>query len=185
MKRSTSWNQLMTNQNVAWMDERGTWLFYLGMLLLTRYSVGVTMGVPNGAAWTVVLIGHSIVTGYLFHLKTGSLLTWEDDGGKYDRLTYWEQIDGGREYSHNKKFLTVVPLMLLFLVYEATETRMFAINFFFTLIITLPKLPVFGAKKKKHRRGQSGSYALLFKKDEDEEDEEVQAKCVEGGWEKW
>lgn len=29
---------------------------------------------------------------WLFHLKTGSLLTWEDDAGKYDRMTYWEQV---------------------------------------------------------------------------------------------
>jgi hypothetical protein len=26
------------------------------------------------------------------HTNTGSLLTWDDDGGKYDGMTYWEQV---------------------------------------------------------------------------------------------
>jgi hypothetical protein len=51
----------MVNPNTAWINERGTWLFYLGMLLLTRYSVFI-FGIKTDAAWTSVLIGHSIVT---------------------------------------------------------------------------------------------------------------------------
>jgi hypothetical protein len=31
---------------------------------------------------------------------------------KYDRLTFWEQIDNGMQYTLNKKFLTVIPIVL-------------------------------------------------------------------------
>ena len=31
---------------------------------------------------------------------------------KYDRLTFWEQLDGGQQYTLNKKFLTIVPIVL-------------------------------------------------------------------------
>jgi hypothetical protein len=31
---------------------------------------------------------------------------------KYDRLTFWEQLDGGTQYTLNKKFLTIIPIVL-------------------------------------------------------------------------
>lgn len=51
----------MVNPNTAWINERGTWLFYLAMLVLTRYSVFI-FGIKTDAAWTSVLLGHSIIT---------------------------------------------------------------------------------------------------------------------------
>ena len=38
---------------------------------------------------------------------------WENtDQGKSRRLTHWEQIDSGHQFSDTKKFLTVVPVIL-------------------------------------------------------------------------
>lgn len=31
---------------------------------------------------------------------------------KYDRLTFWEQLDAGQQFTLNKKFLTIVPIVL-------------------------------------------------------------------------
>jgi hypothetical protein len=65
------------------------------------------------------------------------------------------------------------PLTLLcrlFLAYETCTTPLFAVNLAFTLAVTIPKLPVFGSKKKKHRRGQSGSYAFLNKVESDDDE---------------
>mmetsp|Transcript_46767 Transcript_46767/g.113926 ORF Transcript_46767/g.113926 Transcript_46767/m.113926 type:complete len:175 (+) Transcript_46767:294-818(+) len=166
----------MPNQNVAWLNERGTWLFYMCMLCLVRYIMFV-LRISNALAWTTLVVSHSVVTFWLFHVKTGSLLTWEDDGGKYDRMTYWEQIDGGLHYTSNRKFLMIVPLVLLFFAYEACSQNAFLVNLVFTFLVVIPKMPLF-AKKPRHRRGQSGSYNVLFQSfaDQVEEEEEVEEK---------
>ena len=101
----------MTNPNVSWINERGTWPFYILILGIVQYTCFV-WGVPSDIAWSLVLIGHAMVTYYLFHCKRGLLLSWEDKNGKYDKMTYWEQIDGGRHYSSNRKFLMIVPMIL-------------------------------------------------------------------------
>lgn len=55
------------------------------------------------------------------------------------------------------------------MAYETCTMGLFAVNLAFTLLVTVPKLPVFGSKKTKHRRGQSGSYAFLNKPDDGED----------------
>mmetsp|Transcript_43184 Transcript_43184/g.86647 ORF Transcript_43184/g.86647 Transcript_43184/m.86647 type:complete len:165 (+) Transcript_43184:151-645(+) len=133
--------QVEENRNVAWINERGAWWFYL-LLLALAYWVCFVIGFPNDVAMSAVLIGHSLVTFWLIHWKKGSLLTWEDDSGKYDRLTYWEQIDGGREHTANRKLLRVVPMILLFLAYRATEGQgwLFNVDLVLSLIVIVPKL---------------------------------------------
>lgn len=37
---------------------------------------------------------------------------FEGESGKYDALTFWEQIDKGQQFTDNKKFLTVIPVVL-------------------------------------------------------------------------
>ncbi len=54
--------------------------------------VFVVAGIANDLAWSCVIVGHALITYWLIHYKRGSLLTWDDDGGKYDGMTYWEQV---------------------------------------------------------------------------------------------
>ena len=49
-------------------------------------------GISSDMAWCAVISSHSLITFWLIHHKKGSLLTWDDDGGKYDGMTYWEQV---------------------------------------------------------------------------------------------
>lgn len=51
------------------------------------------------------------MTFYLFHWKKGSPFPAEDQG-HYDNLTWWEQMDSGRQLTRNRKFLTLVPVIL-------------------------------------------------------------------------
>jgi hypothetical protein len=101
----------MPNQNVSWINDRGTWPFYIFTLALLRFACFV-FGLQSDVAWTIVLVCHSLATYWIFHLKRGLLLSWENTNGKYDKMTYWEQIDGGRHYSSNRKFLMIVPMIL-------------------------------------------------------------------------
>ncbi|KAJ1485181.1 hypothetical protein T484DRAFT_1794542 [Baffinella frigidus] len=79
----------LRNYNVEWLDGRGTWWFYLGAIFCSRYF------------WI-----------WLLHFKKGSLLTWDDNAGKFDDMTYWEQIDQGVLNTSNRKFLIICPLVL-------------------------------------------------------------------------
>ncbi|MFS7913611.1 putative ORMDL family protein [Helianthus anomalus] len=51
------------------------------------------------------------ITYHFFHWKKGT--PFADDQGIYNRLTWWEQIDSGKQLTRNRKFLTVVPVVLL------------------------------------------------------------------------
>ena len=46
----------------------------------------------------------------MFHFVEG--VPFESNSGVYDRLTMWEQIDGGAQYTPAKKWLTSLPIML-------------------------------------------------------------------------
>lgn len=50
------------------------------------------------------------VTYHFFHWKKGT--PFAEDQGIYNRLTWWEQIDNGKQLTRNRKFLTVVPVVL-------------------------------------------------------------------------
>ena len=47
----------------------------------------------------------------LFHLTKGTPFD-DDSQGKMRNLTFWEQIDGGVQFSATRKFLTAVPVLL-------------------------------------------------------------------------
>ena len=51
------------------------------------------------------------ITYHFFHWKKGTPFA-ADDQGIYNRLTWWEQIDNGQQLTRNRKFLTVVPVVL-------------------------------------------------------------------------
>lgn len=50
------------------------------------------------------------VTYHFFHWKKGT--PFSEDQGIYNRLTWWEQVDNGKQLTRNRKFLTVVPVVL-------------------------------------------------------------------------
>ncbi|GAU47193.1 hypothetical protein TSUD_350580 [Trifolium subterraneum] len=65
----------------------------------------------------------SLVTYHFFHWKKGT--PFADDQGIYNRLTWWEQVDNGKQLTRNRKFLTVVPLVLS-LSYNAVDRYLIA-----------------------------------------------------------
>uniref|UniRef100_M8BNJ6 Uncharacterized protein n=1 Tax=Aegilops tauschii TaxID=37682 RepID=M8BNJ6_AEGTA len=50
------------------------------------------------------------ITYHFFHWKKGT--PFADDQGMYNRLTWWEQRDNGKQLTRNRKFLVVVPVVL-------------------------------------------------------------------------
>lgn len=98
-------------------------------------------GVSQETSWTLTNIGYMFGSFLMFHWVRG--IPFEFNGGAYDNLNMWEQIDNGDQYTPTKKFLLCVPI-LLFLVsthYTHYDLTYFTINFLATLAVVIPKLP--------------------------------------------
>ncbi|MBA0554033.1 hypothetical protein Golob_013166, partial [Gossypium lobatum] len=70
-----------------------------------------------------------------------------DDQGIYNGLTWWEQIDNGKQLTPNRKFLTVVPVVLFlarYLIASHTTGYQNPLLFFNTLavfVLVVAKFP--------------------------------------------
>jgi len=71
------------------------WAFLSVILLLTWLAASAALGDAPGPAWTLVHLAHAAVSFYLLHWAKGSPVP--ADQGKYDALTFWEQVNRGRE----------------------------------------------------------------------------------------
>jgi hypothetical protein len=61
------------------------------------------------------------------------------------RETHWEQLDSGKYWTDQKKFLTLAPIVLFFLtcLYTQNSEAHFVINFVSLVVVTAPKFPIF------------------------------------------
>ncbi|CAL5356341.1 unnamed protein product [Camellia sinensis] len=98
------------NRNTEWFTYPGVWTTYILILFFSWLVVHSVFGCSPGMAWTIVHLCHFLVTYQFFHWKKGT--PFAEDQGIYNRLTWWEQIDSGKQLTRNRKFLTVVPVVL-------------------------------------------------------------------------
>jgi len=89
------------------------------------------------------------------HWVKGAPFWAAEDQGRFAHLTFWEQIDHGRQNTSTKKLLTAIPVVLYLLASMETEwnTALLLVNGVFTVIAVLGKLPfmhkarIFGINK--------------------------------------
>ena len=62
--------------------------------------------------------------------------------GQYDSFTFWEQIGQERQYTPTKKFLMIVPLVILFIGLVLPETNAY-LQLLFAGFCIVPKLATF------------------------------------------
>ncbi|KAF3522535.1 hypothetical protein F2Q69_00048798 [Brassica cretica] len=81
------------------------------------------------------------VTYHSFHWKKGT--PFGDDQGIYNRLTWWEQIDNGKQLTRNRKFLTVVPIVLYLIASHTTDYQhpMLFLNTLAVFVMVVAKFP--------------------------------------------
>ncbi|XP_020553510.1 ORM1-like protein 1 isoform X2 [Sesamum indicum] len=82
-----------------------------------------------------------LVTYHFFHWKKGT--PFGDDQGIYNGLTWWEQIDNGKQLTRNRKFLTVVPVVLYLIASHTTDYQhpMLFFNTLAVLVLVIAKFP--------------------------------------------
>ncbi|ESR52507.1 orm1-like protein 2 [Citrus sinensis] len=81
------------------------------------------------------------VTYHFFHWKKGT--PFADDQGIYNGLTWWEQIDNGKQLTRNRKFLTVVPVVLYLIASHTTDYQnpMLFFNTLAVFVLVVAKFP--------------------------------------------
>lgn len=129
------------NKNTSWFMYPGVWTTYILILFFTWIIVLSLFGCTAGTAWTIVNLSHFAVTYHFFHWKKGT--PFSEDQGIYNKLTWWEQIDNGKQLTRNRKFLTVVPVVLYLIASHTTDYRnpWLFLNTIAVLVLVIAKFP--------------------------------------------
>merc|ERR1711944_384254 len=81
---------------------------------LTLLSILVTsFTVPW--VWTMTNVVHNLVTFFVLHWAKSTPWLSPIEQGSVRRLTHWEQLDHGEQYTPTRTFLTIIPILLFFL----------------------------------------------------------------------
>lgn len=135
--------QLLPNMNATWVDQRGAWIIHIVIIVLLKLFYNLLPGVTTEWSWTLTNMSYVIGSYVMFHLIKGT--PFDFNGGAYDNLTMWEQINDETLYTPSRKFLILVPIAL-FLVsthYAHYDLQLFMLNLLMTTFIAVvPKLPV-------------------------------------------
>nr|PNR50926.1 hypothetical protein PHYPA_010112 [Physcomitrium patens] len=99
----------------------GIWTTYVLIILFSWLAIVAVFRCEAGTAWTVINLVHFAATYRFFHWKKGT--PFAEDQGDYGKLTWWEQVDDGRQLTRNRKFLTVVPVVLYLIASHTTDYR--------------------------------------------------------------
>ncbi|PSS11226.1 ORMDL protein [Actinidia chinensis var. chinensis] len=129
------------NRNTEWFTYPGVWSTYILILFFSWLVVLSVFGCSPGMAWTIVHLSHFLVTYQFFHWKKGT--PFADDQGIYNRLTWWEQIENGKQLTRNRKFLTVVPVVLYLIASHTTDYQhpMLFFNTLAVFVLVVAKFP--------------------------------------------
>lgn len=126
------------NKNVEWINSTGAWAFYIA-LIFAGWAV-TCLFVDPGMAWTYVHLVHGVASYFLLHWFKGSPI--DMDQGKYDKLTFWEQLDDGVQNTANRKFFTAVPIVLFVLAIHGSDFRRqpLGLNLAVVIVLTVAKM---------------------------------------------
>merc|ERR1719461_1019496 len=67
--------------------------------------------VPSYLGWCLVNLTHAFFTFKVLHWNKGTPDVFDD--GKFDRMTFWEQIDHGCQHTKTRKGFMLVPIIVL------------------------------------------------------------------------
>jgi len=133
------------NPNSTWLQSRGFYLFYL-IFLSTFHLILLSLPfISTALAWTITNLSHNLASFYFLHVVKGSPWPVVLKSGSYKRETHFEQLDYGAQFTGQKKFLTMLPIILFLLtcLYTQNSEIHFCFNFFSLILVIIPKLPKF------------------------------------------
>lgn len=107
------------NKNVEWMREPFAWFFYPSVIAIFAFLLRGALSQSWAFSLTTTSVLHGMVTFSVFHWIKGSPDFYSQ--GVFNGLTLWEQIDDGEPWTNTKKFLMLVPSLLLLVALYASE----------------------------------------------------------------
>ncbi|KAH7586716.1 Protein ORM1 [Nakaseomyces glabratus] len=137
---------ILTNMNATWMDQPGAWIIHVVIILLLAGMYKVMPGMSTKNAWSLTNTTYVVGSYVMFHWIKGT--PFEFNGGAYDNLTMWEQIDGETLFTPTRKYLISVPIVLFLIVtHYSRGSHFFSKDFIWNCCVTffgaiLPKLPI-------------------------------------------
>uniref|UniRef100_A0A5S6QNE8 Protein kinase domain-containing protein n=1 Tax=Trichuris muris TaxID=70415 RepID=A0A5S6QNE8_TRIMR len=132
------------NPNSSWLSDRGGWAAYTAGVMVLHLLLRVVLCTPWQFVWTATNVIHNLLMYVIMHMVKGA--PWLNmDQGESRRLTYWEQIDSGAQFTDTKKFLTIFPIGLFLITNHATNYSLvhFLINLVSLIFVLVPKMPQF------------------------------------------
>lgn len=135
--------QMLPNMNATWVDQRGAWLIHIVVIVLLRIFYSLFPGSTPKWTWTLTNMTYIIGFYIMFHLVKGT--PFEFNGGAYDNLTMWEQINDETLYTPTRKFLLIVPIVLFLISnqYYRNDITLFLSNLLVTVFVgVVPKLGI-------------------------------------------
>eukprot|EP01114_Cavostelium_apophysatum_P001788 TRINITY_DN1155_c0_g1_i1.p1 TRINITY_DN1155_c0_g1~~TRINITY_DN1155_c0_g1_i1.p1 ORF type:complete len:154 (+),score=11.61 TRINITY_DN1155_c0_g1_i1:75-536(+) len=135
------------NKNATWVNSQGAWITYILAIVAARFMF-YALGFETVPAWTYWHLVHAVVMFYAMHWKKGNPLG-DSSQGKHDRLTLWEQIDSGVQWTPARKFFTLVPIVMFAITSHHTNQNLLSIlvNTVAFVTIVVAKMP-FMIKKR-------------------------------------
>ena len=151
MKRSDSGSSFGAepNRNTEWLKMPYFFFAYYSLLVAGNWVVYLVLRLSGkqypAYSWTFINALHSVVSFLIMHWWKGVPFQYHgEDSSKYDKDTFWEQIDDGRQWTPiKKKFMVVPPVLLVMAVVNCPGWTSVFVNFVFFLIAFLGKLPAF------------------------------------------
>ncbi|SMN22472.1 similar to Saccharomyces cerevisiae YGR038W ORM1 Evolutionarily conserved protein, similar to Orm2p, required for resistance to agents that induce unfolded protein response [Maudiozyma saulgeensis] len=131
------------NMNANWVDQRGAWLIHFVIIALLKIFFNLLPGITPIWSWTLTNTTYIVGFYIMFHLIKGT--PFDFNGGAFDNLTMWEQIDDETLYTPTRKFLIILPIILLLVSnhYAHFTYKLFIFNSLIVLLIgVVPKLPL-------------------------------------------
>merc|ERR1719419_1082179 len=88
--------------------------------------------------WSVVHFIHNIGLFLLLHWNKGTINAF--DWGLFDKLSFWEQIDNGKQYTTSRKLFTLMPILIFLAASYAShwDKSILMPNILLLLIVIVP-----------------------------------------------
>uniref|UniRef100_A0A0A9W339 ORM1-like protein n=1 Tax=Lygus hesperus TaxID=30085 RepID=A0A0A9W339_LYGHE len=133
-------------RNVEFLTYKEFWIFYTLTVMTVRYAILLLLYMVSSSwshySFTVTVAIHTAVTIYAMHWVKGNPFSTISDQG-VEKLTFWEQIDDGKQNTQNRKLLTLIPVVLGFAacVEARWGMRVTILNSVLTFLSILGKFP--------------------------------------------
>ncbi|KAM9988062.1 hypothetical protein ACTFIZ_003438 [Dictyostelium cf. discoideum] len=134
-------DEFQINRNQSWMHSKRFWVVYIVALVGAKALITV-LSPDFEYDWLFITVFHAIITFFGFHWQKG-IPFFPTNQGKYSRLTLWEQIDRGQQYTPTRKFFTIIPIVLFMITLHSNGYKGFPfyINAIASFVIVLSKMP--------------------------------------------